>query len=77
MSTTHIVEPGDSVVIGSHHPECPPDIRSFLGSRGWQMVHTGMGNTEGWQHSSKTRATMTWEQAMACEFYEFITLGGK
>jgi hypothetical protein len=49
---------------------CPGDIHTFLTARAWS------NNGDDWQNQQKGRYSMTWEQAVAVEFYEFITLGG-
>jgi hypothetical protein len=51
----------------------PGDVASFLGERGWgsdnDMTHWYRDQLSGFYYS--------WEQAMAIEFYKFITLGGR
>lgn len=49
---------------------CPGDIHSFLTARYWS------NNGSDWQNHQKGRSNMTWEQAVAVEFFEFITIGG-
>lgn len=71
--------PGDTIQLGTHptptgNPSVtPPDIQVFLNSRGW--IEYGPFD-DVWKHDGKKRIDMSWEQALACEFYEFITLGG-
>lgn len=69
MSSYHL-EPGDQITIGSPESPAPSDIQTFLTGRGWNTVGTRF------QHNAKDRWHMTWEQAVAIEFYEFITIGG-
>jgi hypothetical protein len=64
------LNPGDTIQIGTHEVDAPDDVERFLRARGWTQV------SPRWQHSDKNRFFMTWEQAMALEFYEFITIGG-
>jgi hypothetical protein len=73
MSSEYTVRPGDMIRLAPEEPPMPgpADIASFLRSRGW---YADCGE---WNHMEKNRVRMTWEQAMACEFYEFITLGGR
>lgn len=70
----HNIAPGDTLHMAPELPAAgaPTDVRNFLGGRGWAMVYG-----ERWEHDAKGRPSMTWEQAMACEFYEFITIGGR
>jgi hypothetical protein len=70
--TNFCVNPGDTVQFGTMYSEAPSDIGQFLEARDW--IRVGEGH---WQHSEKHRWHLTWEQAVACEFYEFITLGGR
>jgi hypothetical protein len=63
ISTGHLTVQDDAA-------QCPGDIYTFLTSRNWSK------NGDDWQHLEKGRYSMTWEQAVACEFYEFITIGG-
>lgn len=78
--THYVVNPGDTIQIGVASPphvtpaNTPQDVWTFLSARGW--VEYG-GNEDVWKHEPKARFGFTWEQAVACEFYEFITLGGK
>lgn len=77
--TNYIVNPGDTIQLGtppraSNPSITPSDISAFLEGRGW-IEHGPFDDV--WKHDGKVRFDMTWEQAMACEFYEFITLGGK
>lgn len=51
--------------------DCPPQIVTFLSARGW-----GNLNNEVFAHGAKGFNGMSWEQALAIEFYEFITIGG-
>lgn len=75
----HHVQPGDRIIFPRVYPPpsmiTPGDIATFLLDRGWVEV----SNTpdDQWSHAPKGRAAMSWEQAVACEFYEFITLGGR
>lgn len=76
--THHVVQPGDTVQLGipsQAMPQSvtPADITNFLISRGW----TEYGPFDDvWKHTAKGHSELSWEQAMAIEFYEFITLGG-
>lgn len=55
------------------HSPCPGDISHFLHERDWWQSSDSTG-----QYFEKQQYTrMTWEQAMAVEFYAFITLGGR
>lgn len=50
----------------------PVHIGSWLVQMGWQQ-HQGK-----WKHQPDTNVpSYTWEQAMAIEFYRFVTIGGK
>lgn len=69
--TNYCINPGDSIQLGYPGIPAPTDITTFLQSRGWQA-----NGGYDWQHHAKARWNMTWEQALACEFYEFITIGG-
>lgn len=70
MSQTHHINIGDTVTLGTNEPDTPDDIETFLRARGWIQA------SPRWQHDDKRRYFMTWEQAVAIEFYEFITIGG-
>lgn len=73
--TYHSVQPGDTIQIGGVvAASTPPEMRTWLSQRGW--VDNG-GNEDLWRHEPKGRYNMRWEQAIACEFFEFITLGGR
>lgn len=76
MSTYHLQQ-GDTIVLPPGEPEliAPPDIHGFLNSRGWSEVSNTPADR--FSNVAKGRNGFTWEQAMACEFYEFITLGGR
>lgn len=45
---------------------------TFLSMRGWKSEDSTHVS-----HEAKGHHWMSWEQAMACEFYEFITIGGR
>lgn len=51
--------------------DCPLDVGDFLRTRGWHCF-----SSDEWQNHNYNNGTMTWEQAMAYEFYLFISLGG-
>lgn len=70
MSSNYHVNPGDTITLGTHENDAPDDIERFLRARGWIQV------SPRWQHDGKSRFFMTWEQALAIEFYEFISIGG-
>lgn len=69
MSRTLSISSGHLTVVDNDCP-CPGDIHTFLTARGWSL------NGDAWQHTGKGRYNMSWEQAVSCEFYEFITIGG-
>lgn len=76
----HKIQIGDTVQIGeiSLRDATPGDINNFLMSRGWLRDYfTSMGNADRWTHEQKGRHRLEWAQAMAIEFYEFITIGGR
>ena len=60
-----------SLIVDEPSPVTPNQIYSFLQARDWSM------QDDHWEHTFKHHYAMTWEQAMAIEFYEFITLGGR
>lgn len=65
--------PGDTITLGTvHHADCPYDIVDFLNGRGWTQNHSAR-----WASTNYVHNEMTWEQAVAVEFYRFITLGGR
>lgn len=75
----HIVKLGDTIQIDGVSPSIPPaptppEMWNWLSQRGWVEY----GDVEDfWKHEAKGRHSMRWEQAVACEFFEFITLGGR
>lgn len=55
------------------HPEVtPPEIRKYLESVGW----TQSSEWPYWFYNEDFPA-LTWEQAMAIEYYKFVTIGGR
>ncbi len=67
------LQPGDVIKLPPTLPGavCPDEVREFLFARGWTNNYG-----DRWSMYLKYRESLTWEQAVACEFYEFITLGG-
>jgi hypothetical protein len=68
------LQPGDRIVLPPTMPgaPCPFEIRPWLEGRGWTNQFG-----DRWYMYAKHRESFTWEQAVACEFYEFISLGGR
>lgn len=75
----YVINQGDTFQFGpAVEPEeivTPADISAFLYGRGWNEV--GNSITDRWRHVIKNRPNMSWEQAVAIEFYEFVSLGGR
>jgi len=77
--THYVINPGDTVQLGVVPPTdvppapTPPGIHTLLYSRGWEEYGP---DKDIWKHQGKAQFGFTWEQAMAYEFYEFITIGG-
>jgi hypothetical protein len=59
-----------TITVQDNAAPCPPQIHTFLISRNWTGSETYSNSMIGF-HS------MTWEQAVACEFFQFINLGVK
>lgn len=77
MAQHHVVS-GDTITLGQVYPttvRCPDDIRIFLSAQGWATPWGHSNDTV--RFSRDTYQDFTWEQAMAVEFYKFITLGGR
>lgn len=77
--THYTIQPGDTIQLGDNVAQTPAiptpiDVQNFLFARGWTEV--GPSSQDLWTHNGKQRFVMTWEQAMAIEFFEFITIGG-
>lgn len=53
----------------------PKDVIAFLRSRGWRPHTPDKEHESMWFHGSK-HVLMKWEQAVAIETVEFLTLGG-
>ncbi len=56
------------------YTECPRDVYLFLTGRGWGDMSNGDITLFS---RPKSETLHTWEQAVAIEFYEFISLGGR
>lgn len=55
--------------------EPPSEIRTFLNARGW--TRSDSNGLEGWFYGASSELMgFTWEQAVAYEYYRFVTLGG-
>ncbi len=53
------------------HPPVPLEIANFLLSRDWRY------DVKEHRYSNISHHNMRWDEAMAIEFYEFISLGGR
>lgn len=53
------------------HPPVPFEIANFLMSRDWRY------DAKDHRYSNGSHTDMRWDEAMAIEFYKFITLGGR
>lgn len=51
---------------------CPGDIEAWLHSRGWNSSYSGTGK----EWTRGTYYSLSWEQAVAVEFYLYCSLGG-
>lgn len=52
----------------------PSDVQVWLANRGWYSMQEG--GTTVFSHSSYNVSECTWEQAVAYEFFRFVSLGG-